>query len=579
MSADWAGARARGHAEGPASRVAFAHEGEGAMLDRLAEKLGLKANPVVFFSAAAFILVFVIFSATFTDAASKGFDAILAFITTNFGWLYILSVAIFLGFCVWLCLSRYGSVRLGPDDARPKYTYLTWFSMLFAAGMGIGLVFFSVAEPIGHFADPQPGIEPGSVDAAREAMNVTFYHWGVHAWGVYGLLAAALAYFSYRWELPLRVRSVLYPLLGDRIHGPIGNAVDIFAVLGTMFGVATSLGIGAMQVNQGLERLVGYEVTTGNQVILIIGITALATISVVSGVDKGIRRLSETNLITAGLLLLFVFVLGPTLFLLENLVQGLGYYLQNFIDTTFFHDAFRGEVAPDEEKSARVGLTLFYWGWWIAWAPFVGTFIARISYGRKIREFMLGVLLVPTGITFVWLSVFGNSALGIELFGDGGIKSLVMGESVNMLGMVEVQLTEARQEVAIFALLEQFPWTAVTSFLTTIIIVIFFVTSADSASLVMDILTSGKQHSPTRQRVFWATSVGAVASVLLVVGGQQALRALQTGSVATGLPFCVILLFIMYSFYRGLSQEPLDVSIKRSLDAGARGGQQAEREA
>ena len=508
------------------------------MLESLAEKLGLRANPVVFFTAALFIAVFVVFAAVFTETAQSVFAVTQSFITTKFGWLYILAVAVFLGFCVWLALSRYGDVRLGPDGARPRYTYLTWFSMLFSAGMGIGLVFWSVAEPIMHFVDPPYG-EGGTVEAAKVSMNATFYHWGVHAWGVYCLMAVSLAYFSYRWELPLRVRSVFYPLLGDRINGPVGNAIDIFAVLGTMFGVATSLGLGAMQVNQGLDKLFGFEVTTSNQLILIAAITVLATISVVSGVDKGIRRLSEANLITASLLLGFVFVVGPTIFLMQSFVEGIGYYLQNFLGTTFWSDAFRPETA--EGDGWQQSWTLFYWGWWIAWAPFVGTFIARISYGRTIREFVLGVLFVPTAITFFWLAVFGNAAIGIELFGGGGIAEVV----------------EENLPIAIFALLEEFPWPAFTSLLTTIVIVVFFVTSSDSASLVMDILTSGKQHSPTRQRVFWATSEGAVAAVLLVVGGAQGLAALQTASIAMGLPFCIVLLFIAYSLYRGLSSEPI----------------------
>jgi choline/glycine/proline betaine transport protein len=508
------------------------------MLESLAQKLGLRANPVVFFAAAAFIIVFVAFAAVFTDTAKAVFDVTQSFITTKFGWLYILAVATFLGFCAWLALSRFGSVRLGPDNARPKYSYATWFAMLFSAGMGIGLVFYSVAEPIMHFANPPHG-EGHTVEAAKVSMNATFYHWGLHAWGVYCLMAVSLAYFAYRWELPLRVRSAFYPVLGERINGPIGNAIDLFAVLGTMFGVATSLGLGAMQVNQGFDKLVGFEVSTFNQLILIAGITTLATISVVSGVDKGIRRLSEINLLTASLLLGFVFFAGPTIFLLESFVEGLGYYLQNFLGTTFWSDAFQGDAGG--EASWQQGWTLFYWGWWIAWAPFVGTFIARISYGRTIREFVLGVLFVPTAITFFWLSVFGNSAIGIELYGGGGIAEVV----------------EDNLPVAIFALLDEFPWAALTSLLTTIVIVVFFVTSADSASLVMDMLTSGTQHSPTRQRVFWAVSAGAVASVLLVVGGAEGLAALQTASITMGLPFCIVLLFICYSLVRGLNQEPV----------------------
>ena len=501
------------------------------MIQKLARKLGLEANPIVFFASAGLIVAFVVFAAGFTKTAQTLFGVVQSFITGTFGWLYILSVAVFLGFCVWLCLSRYGDIRLGPDDARPRYSYMSWFSMLFSAGMGIGLMFFSVAEPITHFASP-PRAEGGTVEAAKQAMNLTFYHWGVHAWGVYCLVGVSLAYFCYRRGLPLRVRSVFYPLLGDRINGPIGHAIDVFAVLGTMFGVATSLGLGVMQVNQGLEKVFGYTDSTNHQLILIACITAAATVSVVTGVDKGIRILSESNLIAAAVLLLFVFLLGPTLFLLQTFVEGTGFYLQNFLDTTFWSDAF-GD--GDWQKT----WTLFYWGWWIAWSPFVGTFIARISYGRTIREFTLGVLFVPTIITFFWLSVFGNAAIHIELFGGGGIAEVV----------------KTDLPVAVFELLENFPWAAVTSFLTTLVIVIFFVTSSDSASLVIDMLTSGEQEPPVKQRIFWAVSEGAVAAVLLYVGGEKGLEALQTASITFGLPFCIILLFMCYSLVKGLAQE------------------------
>lgn len=495
----------------------------------IVERYGFKINPYVFFPSAGLILLFVILGVSFPMRTEMAFTALQAFIVDNFGWFYILSVAIFLGFTIWLAFSRYSAIKLGPDDSEPDYGFGTWLAMLFSAGMGIGLLFFSVAEPMLHFIDPRTG-EPHSIDAARRALNLSFFHWGLHAWAIYVVVGLSLAYVAHRHRLPLTIRSAFYPLFGERIHGAIGNAIDTFAVFGTLFGLATSLGFGAMQINAGLAHLGIVPVTTINQLILIGVITALASLSAVSGLDRGIKVLSELNMGFGLLLLLFVFVLGPSVFLLSSWVQSIGYYLQNLVGTTFRTDAFIG-------TKWQGAWTMFYWGWWIAWSPFVGMFIARISRGRSIREFILGVLLVPTVLTFIWITVFGGTALHIELFQGGGIATVVQGNV----------------PAALFVLLEKLPWGTVTSVLAMIVIATFFVTSADSGALVIDILTAdGALDTPAHQRLFWAIAAGAVAAALLIAGG---LLALQTAAITMALPFCVIMLMMCYSLLKGLRAE------------------------
>ena len=398
----------------------------------------MKVNPVVFFVSAGVVLAFLLLGAAFPRATASLFGALQNGIVANFGWFYILSVAFFLGFVLWLLVSPYGGVRLGGDDEEPDYSYLTWFAMLFSAGMGIGLLFYGVAEPILHFGAPLEA-EPGTVAAAREAMHLSFFHWGLHAWAIYIVVGLSLAYFAYRHDLPLTIRSTFHPLLGDRIHGPLGNLVEIMAVFGTLFGIATSLGLGVMQINSGLDYLGMLGVSTTAQLWLIAGITLVATISVVTGLDVGIRRLSELNLLLALALLVFVFALGPTVFILSSLVQNVGYYVQHLLEVTFRTTAYRG---IDWQK----GWTMFYWGWWISWAPFVGMFIARISRGRTIREFIGGVLFVPALLTFVWFSVFGGTAIHLELEGGHAVSAAVK-ESV---------------PTALFVLLDTFPWSALS---------------------------------------------------------------------------------------------------------------------
>ncbi|MGM0577898.1 MAG: BCCT family transporter [Myxococcota bacterium] len=489
----------------------------------------MKVNPVVFFVSAGVILIFVVLAAAFTEPTAAAFDAIQAFIVGRFGWLYIGSVAFFLGFVIYLFFSRYGDIRLGKDDEEPAYSNTSWFAMLFSAGMGIGLLFYSVAEPILHMSQP-PHADPGTVEAARQAMVLTFFHWGMHAWAIYIVVGLSLAYFSYRHDLPLTIRSAFYPLLGKRIHGAGGDVVEILAVFGTLFGIATSLGLGVMQINSGLAHLGLLDHSTTNQLFLIAGITLVATASVVSGLDRGIRRLSEMNLFLGLILVLFVFAVGPTVFLLGTFVQSVGTYLSDLVAMTFRTDAFVGTEWQSK-------WTMFYWGWWISWSPFVGMFIARVSRGRTIRQFIMGVLLVPTLLTFLWLVIFGNTAIHMELFEGGGIAAAVQ-DSV---------------PVALYVMLERLPWQGISVTLATLVIATYFVTSSDSGSLVIDILTSGGEpNPPVAQRIFWALTEGAVASVLLLTGG---LAALQTAAITTALPFCVVLIAMCVSLRKGLRAE------------------------
>jgi len=484
----------------------------------------------VFFISACLIILFSLYGGVFSDHAAMTFASVQSWLVINVGWFYMGVVALFFGFIIYLAFSRFGRVRLGPDDSVPDYSYVSWFAMLFSAGMGIGLMFFGVAEPVTHFASPPVG-EGGTVEAARQAMRLTFFHWGLQAWAIYIVVGLSLAYFAFRHNLPLTIRSALYPIIGERIYGPIGHAVDIFAVLGTMFGVATSLGIGVMQVNAGLSYLFDVPVSTLVQIVLIALITAMATVSVVAGLDGGIRRISELNLLMAVVLLVFMLAVGPTVTLLSSLIQNIGMYLSNMVEMTLTLYAY-------EPNDWMGDWTLFYWAWWISWSPFVGMFIARISRGRTIREFIAGVLLVPSGFTFMWLTFFGNTALYLELAGQGA----------NIAAAVEQDMP-----TAVFVLLEQLPLTTMMSLLTTVLVVTFFVTSSDSGSLVIDIITSGgAEDPPVWQRVFWAIAEGVVAAVLLVAGG---LTALQTAAISSALPFALIMLLMCYGLHKGLSSE------------------------
>lgn len=513
--------------------------------DRNFTSKGFDFHPEVFLVSGGLVILFVLFTLIFQDPAESAFGAIQSFISTTLGWFMILSVTFFLLFTIYIALTKLGSVRLGGPDARPEFPTFAWISMLISAGMGTGLMFWSVAEPIYHFQDPPVivgAIEPNTADAARQAMGITFFHWGLHAWGIYALVGLSLAFFAFNWGLPLTIRSVFYPLLGEKIYGWQGNAIDVLAVASTLFGLATSLGFGVQQTNAGLNFLFGLEISTPIQVGLIAIITGFATASVVSGLGNGVRRLSELNMILASVLLAFVLLVGPTVFLLNTFVQTTGYYLAALPTMSFWTETFN-------DAGWQNGWTVFYWGWWVSWAPFVGIFIARISRGRTVREFILGVLLLPTALTFLWMSAFGGTALSLELNeATAGIISGAVSENV---------------ATALFVMLEQLPLTGITSFVGIILVVVFFVTSSDSGSLVVDSIASGgKLESPVPQRVFWAVLEGVVASALLLGGG---LSALQTAAISAGLPFALVLLVMCYSIYKGLSYEHDVVNEKRKL--------------
>ncbi len=501
-------------------------------------------NPPVFYTSAAIIIALVLFASIAPDFAQTFFGAIQDWIMENVSWFYVLTVALILICITVLAVSRFGDIKLGPDHSQPDYSNSSWFSMLFAAGMGIGLMFFGVAEPVMHFLTPPVG-DPNTVEAAKEAMKLTFFHWGLHAWAIYAIVALILAFFSYRHGLPLTLRSALYPLIGDRIYGPIGHAIDIFAIIGTVLGIATSLGFGVLQINSGFNYLFDIPVNVTVQVILIIVATSLATISVVSGLDKGIRRLSETTLVLAVILMLLVLTFGPTAFLFKSYIQNTGSYLSEIVNKTFNLYAY-------EPTDWIGGWTLFYWGWWISWSPFVGMFIARISRGRTIRQFITGVLLVPTGFTLAWMTVFGNSAIDMIL-------------NQGMTGLADV--VSADSSLALFYFLEHFPLSSILSLVAVAMVMLFFVTSADSGSMVIDMLASGGNlNTPIWQRVFWASSVGIVAIALLISGG---LKALQTVTIASALPFSVVLLASMWGLIKALQ---LDVTKKELLRYQSGGG-------
>jgi choline/glycine/proline betaine transport protein len=501
----------------------------------------------VFIASAFLIAIVVFFGAVAPEATGGIFTAIQSWIMDKLGWFYLLSVAIFVIFVLYLAISSYGTIKLGPTHSEPDFSYGSWFAMLFSAGMGIGLVFFGVAEPVTHFVAPPVG-DAASVDAARAAMRITFFHWGVHAWAIYAVIGLALGYFSFRHGLPLSIRAAFYPLIGERIHGPIGQAIDVFAVLGTVFGVATSLGLGVLQINAGLAHLTGMTEGLVPQVLLIAAITGLATVSVVLGLDAGIRRLSVFNMVLAAVLLVFVALMGPTVFLLKALVQNIGGYINELTTRTFLLYAYE----PNDWIS---GWTLFYWAWWVSWSPFVGMFIARISRGRTIREFVLGVLFVPTGFTLIWMTVFGNTAIWLHLSG---------------LTTIVSETATSSAPLALFAFLEQFPLAGISAALATLLVVTFFVTSADSAALVIDTITSGGMaEPPVWRRVFWAVLSGAVAAVLLFAGG---LQSLQTATIASALPFTVIMLLMCWGLLKALRLETLRGSVRIQASAATGGG-------
>ena len=505
---------------------------------------GLDIHNRVFAISGLLVVAFVVLTLAFQNQVEPMFTAMRGWLTSNLDWFFISAGNVFVLVCLGLAISPLGKVRLGGTEATPDYTYLGWFSMLFAAGMGIGLMFFGVSEPLSHFGsafggtamengvrtDWAPlGAAAGDAEAAtRLGMAATIYHWALHPWAIYAILALGLALFSFNKGLPLTVRSVFYPLLGERVWGWPGHVIDILAVLATLFGLATSLGYGAAQASSGLNFL--FDVPLGNttQIVLVIGITAIALFSVVAGLDAGVKRLSEINMILAVLLLLFVIAVGPTLDILSGFFGNLGAYFQHL-------PALSNPVGRDDANFSQ-GWTAFYWAWWISWSPFVGMFIARVSRGRTVREFIISVLIVPSLACVLWMTVFGETAI-IQFVRDGYEAA-----------------TKAELPLQLFSMLDALPLAQITSFIAIILVVVFFVTSSDSGSLVIDVIAAGgKVDAPTPQRVFWCIFEGLVAIALILGGG---LVALQAMAVSTGLPFTIVLLMSTVAVIKGLMSEP-----------------------
>ncbi|MDN6280447.1 MAG: BCCT family transporter [Psychroflexus sp.] len=490
---------------------------------------GLQVNPPVFFISTLIIVLSVALTLIFHDQAKETFVNLQEVVAEGADWFFILSINLFLIFLFYLALGKFGKLRIGGPKARPEFKTTSWFAMLFSAGMGIGLLFFGVGEPIKHFSNPPTAIA-GTAEAANQAMDFTFLHYGLHAWAAYALVGLALAYFSYTRGLPLTIRSIFYPLLGDRIYGRIGDAIDILAVLATVFGLATSLGFGVQQIATGLNFVFGFSSGVGMQVFYIAIITFIATGSVVLGVDKGVKILSEWNMRIALILLLLAVILGPTLFIFRSFVENTGSYIAHFVEMASWSETYTGGKWQND-------WTVFYWGWWIGWSPFVGMFIARISKGRTIREFILGVLLVPSLLTFFWMSAFGSAAI----------------QQAMTEGSVIVEAVNDDMATALFVFFQDYPLASVINIIAVILVAGFFITSSDSGSLVIDSITSGgKTDSPVGQRIFWAFTEGTIAAVLLIGGG---LQALQSAALVTGLPFAAILLLMCYSLYKGLKED------------------------
>jgi len=494
--------------------------------------MGMDIHHPVFAISSTLVILFVVLSLVFPEISMSWLQATLGWIQNVFDWLFLSAGNIFVVFCLAMIILPFGKIRLGGKGARPDFSYPSWFAMLFAAGMGIGLMFWGVAEPVGYFlsegASSPLGVGPGD---ARASLGAVMYHWGFHPWAIYGVVALSLAFFAYNKGLPLTMRSVFYPLLGDRVWGWFGHIIDILAVLATLFGLATSLGMGAQQAAAGLYYVFGIEVGLMSQIGIIIGVTAVATVSVVRGIDGGVKLLSNLNMILATLLLIFVMFAGGILAFTTNLGTTVAGYLGNILplsnpvgreDTGFYH-----------------GWTVFFWAWWISWSPFVGMFIARVSRGRTVREFMTAVLIIPLIVTTIWMTAFGGA--GIDQVAAG------VGELADGVG---------QSELALFQMLHELPLASISSILGVLLVLVFFITSSDSGSLVIDSITAGgKTDSPVSQRVFWAVIEGVVAGVLLAVGGSAALAALQAGAVSTALPFVFVLLALCISLLKGLNHE------------------------
>lgn len=466
------------------------------------KKLSQTVSPITFFGSAIIALALIAYASLKPESAAELFKHANDWVIAEAGWFYLLAVGFFVVFLLGLAISPYGRIKLGPDDSSPDYSYGTWAAMLFSAGMGIGIVFYGVAEPITHFSQP-PDAEPRSIQAMRDAMEITYFHWGVHAWAIYALLGMCLAYFGYRKNQPLSLRSALYPLIGERVNGPIGSIVDIFAVVGTLAGLATSLGLGVSQLNASLNYLFGLTQSLDMQLWLILIVTILATFTVATGLDAGVRRLSEFIIVLSFVLMFLLLCLGPSAFLMSAFVENLGLYLSGFIGRTFHVYAY--------DPTPWVGKwTLFYWGWWVSWAPFVGLFIARISRGRTIRQFLLGVLFAPAGFSFIWFTIFGDLAMWLDINRAGGAISETVSKDMS---------------IALFTVFEYLPWSQVLAWMTGILVAVYFVTASDAGALVIAMITArnNDEDEPALWlRVFWALTCGAVAACLLLAGGLPA---------------------------------------------------------
>ena len=490
-----------------------------------------RVNRPVFIASALLIVVFILFGSLFGELAGEVFNQLQSFITHRFRWLFIILMNVAVVFSLYIALSRYGDIRLGHQTEHPEYSLLSWFGMLFSAGIGIGLLYWGTAEPLYHFMSPPMG-QAETVEAAKQAMSISFLHWGIHAWALYCVVALSLAYFHYRRGLPLSIRSVLYPLIGQKIYGKWGHVVDTLAVFGTMFGVVTSLGLGAMQINAGFSNVFGIPNNVPVQLCLIAIITAMATLSVMMGLDKGIKRLSDINIVLTALLLGFMLLFGPTQFIIDSFIENIGNYVSQLIPLGFWSEAY-------SNTDWQANWTIFYWAWWVSWSPFVGIFVARISRGRTIREFIFGVLFIPMLLLFFWFTTFGGSAVHMELMGNYGL----------------IEAVKADYGSAIFKLIEYYPLTKPLTLVIVVMIMLWFVTSSDSASLVIDMLTAGGDTNPPKiQRLFWALSQGVIAAVLLVAGG---LSALQAVAIIAGFPFAIVVFVMMYCLWRGLTRDRL----------------------
>lgn len=475
------------------------------------------------------ILLVSFYCGIFPNHANNFFKQIQNYVTTNLSWTYVLIVTLFILFLIIIALSKLGNIRLGADDSRPKYSFFSWIAMLFAAGMGIGLMYFGVAETISHYTNPAIA-DTDIVQRAKEAQLSTFFHWGIHAWGIYAVVGLILSYFAYRYKLPLAIRSGLYPILKDKIYGPIGHAVDTFALCSTFFGIATTLGFGVVQLNAGLKTIgVVDETSFTAQIMIVVFVTIIAVGSTLTGLDKGVKKLSELNLTLAFIMMMFILIAGPTIYLLGTFSEGIGYYISNLTRLTFNTYAFE-----EEGKQWFSNWTIMYWAWWISWSPFVGLFIARISKGRTIREFIIAVLIVPSLFNFLWMTVFGNSAVWLDQHVAGGALSQLASDPDTLL----------------FKFFEYFPLTGLLNVLAILIITVFFVTSADSGILVMNsIASSAKSNSPKWQNVFWGVLLVVLTLTLLRSGG---LNSLQTMTLLSALPFGLILVVLCFCLWKAL---------------------------